>query len=132
MKEYLARAFKTLTVAGKGKVVRLEIGTTEGDIRIFLPGSAIETAIPIFVNAASKIREQLSGKSDVRAVFDVSEVRVALPADRRGIVISLTLPTVPEGEGEMAFRVDTQTAQRLSAALAQIGGPSGEPPKKTH
>jgi hypothetical protein len=126
MKEYKATALG-LTVGNDGNLVRLELGTPdEGEIRIFLPAKNLPGLIPLFVKAEAEARKR-RGHSAGSHVFDVSEVKVNIPADGNGIVISLILP---QGlEGGMGFRVDTETARRLSATLAALVAKSGESPK---
>ena len=123
MREYKTTAFKKLALAHSGQSARLEIATTEGDIGILFPAAALAPLVPVFAQAEAQVREKLTGKADARVVFDVTDVRVGLSAEKSGIVISVTLP---QGHaGGMGFRIDVETARRLSNALAALAARSG-------
>ena len=126
MKIYNVRGFKAVKVRSDGKVLLLEIATTEGDVGIPIPTNALTALIPALVKGGADANTA-AGLADVRNVFDVKEVSAGLPADKNGLVIYLTLP---QGlEGGTGFRVDIETARRLSQTLAELVAQSGESPK---
>ena len=126
MKVYNVRGFKAIKVRSDGKLLLLEIATTEGDVGIPIPTKALTALIPALVKGGEDANAA-AGQADVRNVFDVKEVNVSLPADKNGLVIYLTLP---QGlEGGTGFRVDIETARRLSQTLAELVAQSGESPK---
>ena len=126
MKIHNVRGFKAVKVRSDGKVLLLEIATTEGDVGIPIPTNALTALIPALVKGGADANTA-AGLADVRNVFDVKEVSAGLPADKNGLVIYLTLP---QGlEGGTGFRVDIETARRLSQTLAELVAQSGESPK---
>ena len=126
MRIYNVRGFKAVKVRSDGKVLLLEIATTEGDVGIPIPTNALTALIPALVKGGADANTA-AGLADVRNVFDVKEVSAGLPADKNGLVIYLTLP---QGlEGGTGFRVDIETARRLSQTLAELVAQSGESPK---
>jgi len=128
VKEFRMTKVNAVEVGTDGRLVRLEITTPEeGDIGVFLLAKNLPALIPALVKADALSREK-QGLTETPAVFDVSEVAVNIPADKNGIVISLMLP---QGlERGMGFRVDIETARRLSDTLDALVAQSGESPKK--
>ena len=126
MKEFRMTNVKAVEVGTDGRLIRLDITTpAEGDIGIFLLAKNSPALILALVKAEALSREK-QGLTETAAVFDVSEVAVSIPADK-GIVISLILP---QGfEGGMGFRVDIETARRLSDTLDALVAQSRESPK---
>ena len=124
MKEYKTTGLKGLTIGKDGKVMRLEMRTTSGDVGFFLPSSALAGLIPVLVKAEADAR-QVSGMGGVTNVFRAQEVAVSIPADKDGLVLTLTLP---QGlDGGMGFRIDIETARRLLQTLAALMPQSDEP-----
>jgi hypothetical protein len=129
MKEYKTTAMKSVSIRKDGKVIRLEIGTTEGDVGFLMPSTALASLIPGLVKAEAQAK-QSAGITGFANLFNVDEVGVAIPDDKNGLIITLKFP---HGlEGGMSFRVDIETGRRLSGMLAALVAQSGESPKTAH
>ena len=80
-----------VAVSHDGKLVRLDLDTTEGEIGIFVLAKNLPALIPALIKAEAQARER-AGPPRTSTVFDVSKVRADPAADKRRVVISLTLP----------------------------------------
>jgi hypothetical protein len=114
MKEYKTTALKALTVGTDGKVVRLQFGTTESDVGLLIPASALPELIPVFL-AGDIEAQQRVGTADSNNAFDVKQLAVKIPEDKRGVIVTMTIFQ----DLELSFRVDAKSARRFLYALVE-------------
>lgn len=125
MTDFRATGMNAVEIGRDGKLVRLEFVTPDGNVGIFMLAKSLPALIPLLVKAEAEAGVKAAGAS--RSVFEVAAVDVAIPADNNGIVMSLTLPQgVEEG---MCFRIDTESARRLSETLGVLVALAGTSPK---
>ena len=114
MKEYKTNAFKALTVANDGKVLRLHFGTTEGDVGLLMPAAALPEVIPIFL-AADVQAKQRAGTADAVHAFEVKQMAVKIPAEKNGVVVTMKIFQ----NLDLSFWVQTKFARPFLNALVE-------------
>jgi hypothetical protein len=124
VKEYNTNAFKALTVGNDGKLIRLHFGTTEGDVGFLMPASALPEFIPIFL-AADVQAKQRAGTGDAVHAFNVKQMAVKIPAEKKGIVVTMTIFQ----NLDLSFWIETKFARRFLNALVEHVAQSEEAAK---
>jgi hypothetical protein len=124
MKVYVPTSFKGVAVHPDGRAVVMELETKEGEVGFLVPTKSIAGVVSILLRAEGRAHEK-AGLGQGTTTFRVKEVALRLPVDKDGLVVTLTLPD----DLQLGFRVDTESARRLSLTLAQLVAQSGESPR---
>ena len=125
MTDFRATGMHAVEIGRDGKLVRLEFVTPDGNVGISMLAKNLAALIPLLVKAEAE--SGVKAAEAARTVFDVSAVDVAIPADNDGIIMALTLPL--GHEGGMSFRLDIESARRLSETLGVLVALSGDSKK---
>jgi len=126
MTDFRATGMNAVEIGQDGKLVRLEFVTPDGNVGISMLAKNLPAIIPLLVKAEAE--SCMKAAEAARTVFDVSAVDVAIPADNNAIVMALTLPL--GHEGGMSFRLDIESARRLSETLGVLVALSASPRKR--
>jgi sialic acid synthase SpsE len=124
VKTYSTTGIKAISVPGDGTKVILEIATSEGDVAFGIPSAYVAAVLPMLVRANAEAKKKLGLSAHAAISFPVTRVTIGLPVGQEGVVLTVTFEGV-----EMSFDLDTESARRLSAALAEHVALSGAKPK---